>query len=80
MLGKCAGDAFAARVLTERMAILLQAGLLIRNASPEIAAAFVAARVNPATLAYGGLRSDTAVAALLGRLDVPAAPPGRRAT
>jgi putative acyl-CoA dehydrogenase len=67
------GDSpFTARLLTERLALLLQAGLLIQHAPSEIADAFVATRLNPSTLVYGGLRTDSSVDALLGRIVLPA--------
>jgi putative acyl-CoA dehydrogenase len=64
-----AGDAdqFAARIVAERLALLLQASLLIRHSSERIAAAFVASRLEPATLAYGGLTDPLAVDELLMR-------------
>jgi putative acyl-CoA dehydrogenase len=71
--GVRAAQPFTARILTERMALLLQAAQLIRHAPPEIASAFVDARLEPASLAYGTLRNDAAVDALLARLELPTA-------
>ena len=48
-------DPFEARLLAERMAVLLQASLLIRHAQRAIADAFVAARLGPRSLTYGAL-------------------------
>src|SRR4030095_16317386 len=64
-----AGDAdqFAARIVAERLALLLPASLLVRHSSDRSAAAFVASRLEPATLAYGGLTDPLAVDELLKR-------------
>ncbi len=66
-----AGAPFVARILTERMALLLQASLLIRYADADIASAFCEARLNPRTLCYGGLPADSATSALLNRIELP---------
>ncbi|MCA9512417.1 MAG: hypothetical protein KC560_17035, partial [Myxococcales bacterium] len=58
-------DESRARVAAERMAVLLQAGLLLRHAEPAVADAFVDARLEPRSLAYGSLADDGAVASLL---------------
>jgi len=63
-------DPFEARLLAERMAVLLQASLLIRHASAPIADAFVEARLGPCSLTYGALADRRAVAELLSRIDV----------
>jgi putative acyl-CoA dehydrogenase len=60
-------DPFEARIVAERLAVLTQAGLLIRHSSETIAAAFIASRLTPATLAYGGLKDPLAVNALIDR-------------
>jgi putative acyl-CoA dehydrogenase len=64
-------DPFEARLLAERMAVLLQASLLIRHASETSAAAFVATRLGPRSLTYGALSDRAAVAELLARLELP---------
>ena len=64
-------DPFEARLLAERMAVLLQASLLIRHSSETIANAFVAARLGPRSLTYGALTDRSAVAELLGRIELP---------
>jgi putative acyl-CoA dehydrogenase len=63
-------DPFEARMLAERMAVLLQASLLIRHASGAIANAFVEARLGPRSLAYGALTDRRAAAELLDRIAV----------
>jgi putative acyl-CoA dehydrogenase len=63
-------DPFEARLLAERMAVLLQASLLIRHASGAVANAFVEARLGPRSLAYGALTDRRAVAELLQRISV----------
>jgi putative acyl-CoA dehydrogenase len=60
-------DPFEARIVAERLAVLTQASLLIRHSSETIAAAFVASRLTPVTLAYGGLKDPLAVSALIDR-------------
>jgi putative acyl-CoA dehydrogenase len=65
-------DPFEARLLAERMAVLLQASLLIRHASEAMAASFVASRLGPRSLTYGALGDRAAVGELLGRLEMPA--------
>jgi putative acyl-CoA dehydrogenase len=64
-------DPFEARLLAERMAVLLQASLLIRHAGDSIADAFVASRLGPRSLTYGGLTDRKAVADLLERIELP---------
>ena len=64
-------DPFEARLLAERMAVLLQASLLIRHASETIANAFIAARLGPRSLTYGALTDRAAVAELLARIELP---------
>ena len=64
-------DPFEARLLAERMAVLLQASLLIRHASGTIADAFVAARLGPRSLTYGALTDRAAVVELLARIELP---------
>jgi putative acyl-CoA dehydrogenase len=57
-----------ARRLVEAMALALQGSLLVREAAPAVADAFVAARLGPDRgLEYGGLTPDTDTAALAGR-------------
>ncbi len=63
-------DPFEARMLAERMAVLLQASVLIRHANAAIAAAFVDARLGPRSLAYGALTDRRAVAELLTRIEI----------
>ncbi len=58
-------DAFKARIVTERMALLLQASLLELYSVPEVATSFIESRLQPETLAYGGLKRTDAVDALL---------------
>jgi putative acyl-CoA dehydrogenase len=64
-------DPFEARLLAERIAVLLQASLMIRYGQQTSAAAFVATRLGPRSLAYGALADTTAVAALLDRIELP---------
>ncbi len=64
-------DEFGARLMAERMAVLLQASLLIRYASSGIASGFVGARVAPRSLAYGALTDRGSVAELLSRIVLP---------
>ncbi len=64
-------DPFEARLLAERMAVLLQASLLIRYAGETIANAFIAARLGPRSLTYGALTDRAAVAELLSRIELP---------
>jgi len=64
-------DAFEARLLAERMAVLLQASLLIRHAGGKVAEAFVEARLGPRSLTYGALTDRVAAAELLGRIELP---------
>lgn len=64
-------DPFNARRLAERMAILLQASLLIRHASASVAAAFIDARLEPRGLTYGTLTDRGAVGELLTRIELP---------
>ncbi len=66
-----ASDPFEARRLAERMSVLLQASLLIRHASASVAGAFVDARLEPRSLAYGALTDHGAVAELLKRIELP---------
>jgi putative acyl-CoA dehydrogenase len=65
-------DPFEARLMAERMAVLLQASLLIRYSGEAIANAFIAARLGPRSLTYGGLADRKAVADLLDRIELPA--------
>ncbi len=58
-------DALKARIITERMAVLLQASLLLQHANPATAGAFIETRLKPETLAYGGLRDVRAIDELL---------------
>jgi putative acyl-CoA dehydrogenase len=64
---------FEARIVAERMAVLLQASLLTRHASERVASTFVRARLAPRALAYGGLDDAAAVDELLGTIgfDLP---------
>jgi len=64
-------DPFEARVLAERMAVMLQASLLIRYGKEASAAAFVATRLGPRSLTYGALADTAAVAELLERIELP---------
>jgi putative acyl-CoA dehydrogenase len=63
-------DPFEARILAERMAVLLQAGLLIRHADGAVANAFLAARLGRRSLTYGALTDRSAVVTLLERISV----------
>src|SRR5258708_14324062 len=45
MLSISSGDGYSARDLTERLALALQASLLMRQGSPAIADAFIASRL-----------------------------------
>ncbi|MCB1683023.1 MAG: DNA alkylation response protein, partial [Pseudomonadales bacterium] len=60
-----AGDESMARIVVERMAILLQAALLLRHTNEAVSAAFVTSRLQPTTLAYGGITDAAAIAVLL---------------
>ncbi len=62
---------YSARALIERMAVMLQAGMLLRHAEMEVADAFIVARLTPGTLGFGGLRDDAAVASLLSVFRLP---------
>jgi putative acyl-CoA dehydrogenase len=70
-LGRGESDPFEARVLAERMAVLLQASLLIRFASEPVSRAFVDARLGSRCLTYGALSDRTAVSDLLSRIELP---------
>ena len=59
-------DESRARVATERMALLLQASLLLRFSDPAVGNAFVSSRLNPRSLAYGSLDDPNAIDKLLG--------------
>jgi len=59
----------AARRLAERMALLLQASVLIRHAGEPIAAAFVRSRLDPPSLVYGSLEDPLAIETLIGRIE-----------
>jgi putative acyl-CoA dehydrogenase len=63
-------DPFAARAAAERMALLLQASLLIRYADGAVANAFVRSRLTEPSLAFGGLRDADAATRLLQRFDM----------
>jgi len=52
-------DPAQARLLTEQLALALQASLLIRHAPAEVADAFVAARLGPIRGGYGSLPAGT---------------------
>jgi putative acyl-CoA dehydrogenase len=65
---------FRARVLVERLAILLQAGLLLRHGEPAVAEAFVATRLTGDWgRAYGTLPRGTDTDAILNRAAIEAA-------
>jgi putative acyl-CoA dehydrogenase len=64
-------DPFEARLLAERMAVLLEASLLLRYSSGPIATSFVDARLGPRSLTYGALGDRRAVADLLARIELP---------
>jgi putative acyl-CoA dehydrogenase len=68
MLASEPGEA-EARMLAERMALTLQAALLVRHSPSEVADAFCAARLGPAVgLAYGALPPGLAIDAILARI------------
>jgi putative acyl-CoA dehydrogenase len=61
-------DQAQARALTERLALLLQASLLLREAASDVAALFCASRLGGMHgLAFGTLPSEAAHGALLER-------------
>jgi len=63
-----AGAAIRARELTERLALLLQASLLVQHAPEEVADAFVRTRLEGgAGMLYGALPPGTDTAAILAR-------------
>ncbi len=63
-----AGAALRARELTERLALLLQAALLVQHAPEEVADAFVRTRLEGgAGMLYGALPPGTDTAAILAR-------------
>lgn len=65
---------FRARLLVERLAILLQAGLLLRHGDPAVAEAFVATRLDGDWgRAYGTLPRGTNTDAILNRAAIEAA-------
>ncbi len=64
-------DPFTARIRAERMAVMLQARLLLEHVPEAVADAFLRTRLAPATLAYGGLRDPSVADWLLGRIEVP---------
>ncbi|HEX7035583.1 MAG TPA: acyl-CoA dehydrogenase family protein [Pseudomonadales bacterium] len=68
-LADAADDAFGARRRAERLALLLEARLLIEHTPAHVANAFIRSRLNPDTLAYGGLEDPAAADWLLARLD-----------
>jgi hypothetical protein len=53
------------------MAVLLQAGLLIRHGTGGVGAVFAEARLEPRSLAYGALPDPTIADALFETLDTP---------
>ena len=60
-----------ARRVVERMALTLQASLMVRSAPPELASAFLASRLDgDRGLAFGTLPRGTAVDAILQRAAV----------
>ena len=73
------GDADAvARLLVERMALLLQAAVLLDHAPPEVAESFVLARIGPDRgREYGALPDGVAVDLLVERAAGTAAVPTR---
>ena len=58
-----------ARRLVERMALVLQASLLVRHAPSTVADAFVASRLEGASLTFGALPDGLDLAAILERSD-----------
>jgi putative acyl-CoA dehydrogenase len=70
-LARRSHDAFAARQLVQRMALLLQASVLIRHHSERVAASFVASRLASQNLAYGSLTDRAAADELLARFALP---------
>jgi putative acyl-CoA dehydrogenase len=66
------GLEYRARYLAERMALLLQAGLLLRHAPHRVADAFVASRLGEGWgAAYGTLPGGLPIAEILDRAAVP---------
>ena len=70
-LGKASVNESNARVVAERMTLLLQASLLLRFAEPAVGNAFIASRLHPRSLAYGSLDDPTAIDTLLGVITFP---------
>jgi len=64
-------EPFAARRHAERLALLLQAHLLLEHAPEAVAVAFIDTRLAGGGLAYGNLRDPAAVDWLLGRIVLP---------
>lgn len=64
-------DEMTARIAVERMAVLLQASQLLRYADADVASAFVTSRLQPQTLAYGGLVDHGAIDRLLQTIETP---------
>ncbi len=60
-------DEQGARLAVERLALALQASLLVRHAPAAVADAFCAARLAPAGSAYGTLPAGTQLEAIVGR-------------
>ncbi|GII80573.1 acyl-CoA dehydrogenase [Sphaerisporangium rufum] len=66
-----AGLEYRARQVVERLALVLQASLLVRHGPPAVADAFCAARLGPErSLAYGGLPSGADLDAIIDRVNV----------
>jgi len=65
--GGAAGGEAGARRLVERMALALQASLLLRHAPGEVADLFAAARLDGGGLAYGALPAGAPVDAVIQR-------------
>jgi putative acyl-CoA dehydrogenase len=70
-LTQALADESHARWLAERMAVLLQAGLLIRHDTGGVGAVFAEARLEPRSLAYGALPDPTIADALFETIDTP---------
>jgi putative acyl-CoA dehydrogenase len=65
-----AGLDYRARQVVERLALVLQASLLVRHSPPAVADAFCVSRLGPErSLAYGGLPSGVDFGAIIGRVD-----------
>lgn len=77
--GGAAGGEIGARHLVERMALALQASLLLRHAPAAVAELFIATRIaRRGGLAYGALPAGAPVDAVIDRAAFPSLPSERR--